>query len=184
MLASTHHSRSLCLQAAFALRGSAASSLLQLLACISLYCSRSILSELAVFAWDVSCCLHLPITRAACVCRLHLHWGLSSLQPASVACMYQSILLALYIVCTRCFRLGCVVLLASTHHSRSLCLQAAFALGGSAAFSLLQLLACISRYCSRSIFSALAVFAYDVARSFSKPHLTECHMHVATLTTA
>ena len=239
LLASTHHSRSLCLQAAFALRGSAASSLLQLLACISLYCSRSILSALAVFACDVSCCFHLPITRAACVCRLHSHWGaqqppacfnrlhvsvntarapyclhslfllvmcrvaciypsfaqlvsagciriggLSSLQPVSIACMYQSILLALYIFCTRCFRLGCVVLLASTHHSRSLCLQAAFALGGSAAFSLLQLLACISRYCSRSIFSAFAVFAYDVARSFSKPHLTECHMHVATLTTA
>ena len=160
LLPSTHHLRSLCLQAAYALRGSAASSLLQLLACISLYCSRSMLSALAVFACDVSCCFHLPITRAACVCRLHSHWGaqqppacfsclhvsvytacalyflhslfslvmclvasiypslaqlvsagciriegLSSLQPASVACMYQSILLALHIVCTRCFRL-------------------------------------------------------------------------------
>ena len=33
--------------------------------------------------------------------------GLSSLQPASVACMYQSILLVLHIVCTRCFRVAC-----------------------------------------------------------------------------
>ena len=54
------------------IEGSPASSLLRLLACINRYCLFFHIFALAVFACDVAC-LHRPITRAACVLRLHLH---------------------------------------------------------------------------------------------------------------
>ena len=68
----THHSRSLCPQAAFVLRAH------QPPACFSrLHVSVDAADRAPYFlhslffACDVACCLHLPITRAACVLRLH-----------------------------------------------------------------------------------------------------------------
>ena len=101
----THHSRSLCPQAAFVLRAHQPPACFSRLH-VSVDAARApyFLHSL-FFACDVACCFHLPITRAACVLRLHSYRGLTSLQPASVACMYQSMLLALHIFCTRCFSL-------------------------------------------------------------------------------
>ena len=62
---------------------------------VSVYTARArcIFSALAVFACDVSCAYPslAQLVSAGCI-RIG---GLSSLQPASVGCMYQSILLAL-----------------------------------------------------------------------------------------
>ena len=110
---------------------------------------------------------HRLITRAACAHRLHSHWGLTCLQPASPACTYQTILHARTLHCFSALADTAWVVAdinPSAHHSRGLCSQAAFALWArSFAYSLLCLLACITPYCSHITFSALADTAWDVA---------------------